>query len=121
MFQVRDDQGLSLHFPELTDGQFPPMLRQTRALSVTVLNCRFTITSDAFAAVTVRHDRLEAASPTTPSLTSTYCCSNSGSTSLTLARIMLAGHKTPGKTMDRDFEAGLHRVTLQWLYIVLSR
>ena len=58
------------------------------------------------------------------SLTSTYCFCNSRSAS-PLARIVLAGHKAQGKTMARAmaraFVAGLHRVTLQGLYVVLSR
>jgi len=48
---VRDGQGPSPHFPGLTDGQFPYMLPQTKALSVTPPNRsrRFTIMSDVFA------------------------------------------------------------------------
>ena len=47
--QVPDGQGLSPHFPRLTDGQFPYILPQTQALSVTLPNRQFTIMSDAFA------------------------------------------------------------------------
>jgi len=54
------------------------------------------------------------------SLTSTKCCCNSRSTS-PLARIVLAEHKIQRKTMDRAFVTGLYRVTLQWVYVVLSR
>jgi len=49
VLQVRDGQGPSPHFPGLTDGQFPYMLPQIQALSVTLPNRRFTIMSDAFA------------------------------------------------------------------------
>jgi len=49
MLQVRDGQGLSSHFPGLTDGQFPYMAPQTQVLSVILLNGRFTIMSDAYA------------------------------------------------------------------------
>jgi hypothetical protein len=41
--------GRSPHFPGLTDGQFPYMLLQTQAVSVTLPNRQFTIVSDAFA------------------------------------------------------------------------
>ena len=49
MLQVRDGQGLSLHFPGLTDGQFPYMLPQTQAVSVTLPSRQSTIMYDAFA------------------------------------------------------------------------
>jgi len=49
MLQVREGQGLSPHFPGLTDGQFLYMLPQTQAVSVTLPNRQFTIMSDAFA------------------------------------------------------------------------
>ena len=55
-----------------------------------------------------------------PSLTSTYYCCNSRSTS-PLARIVLAGHKALGKPMDRAFVASLDCITLQWLCVILSR
>ena len=49
MLQVQDGQGLSPHFPGLTDGQFLYMLPQIQALSATLPNRQFTIMSDAFA------------------------------------------------------------------------
>ena len=49
VLQVRDGQGPSHQIPGPTGGQFPYMLPQTQALSVTLSNRRFTIMSVAFA------------------------------------------------------------------------
>jgi len=57
--------------------------------------------------------------PPLPSLQPIVSCCNSRSTA-PLTSMVLLGHKTQGKTMDRAFVAGLDRVTLQCLYVVLS-
>ena len=61
----------------LTDGQLPHMPPQTQVLSVTLLIHRCTIMSDAFSRSLpgmIGKEQHLWPTPSTPSLTSTYCC-----------------------------------------------
>jgi len=122
VLQVRDGQGLSSHFPGLTDGQFPRGPADQGAFchhgKPSIYQHVRCLCPQPWCGMTGKEQHFQLPQ----SLTSPHLQQQQPQ-HLTLACIVLAGHKTQVKFMYRAFDnvASLCRVALQCLTVVLSR